>query len=287
MDPVGQRRASRTSVAGTEACYYCPLAADFRAGNPASNSYTFAGSGIKAGEQCHESGTERDPPTAPHHPSGRRLIFAKSASDVMENNGQLVSRRPACKSLMGVRVLAPAATSPTLSSPTTTCTSASASTPTGSSSAPASPDAATPCRTRPPATCATRPPALHRAGRGQAARHRPACARHLHARHVVPLDRLPAAGPAKLNCPAIEVEAACAGFMYALITGAAYVVSGRQRPGPDHRRRLQLAHPQPRRHQDLPALRRRRRRRAADAAAGRTRASSATAWAPTAAAATC
>ena len=30
----------------------------------------------------------------------------------------------------------------------------------------------------------------------------------------------------KLNCPAIEVEAACAGFMYALVTGAAYVVSG-------------------------------------------------------------
>src|SRR5205085_10845961 len=29
-----------------------------------------------------------------------------------------------------------------------------------------------------------------------------------------------------LNCPAIEVEAACAGFMYALITAAAYVVSG-------------------------------------------------------------
>jgi 3-oxoacyl-[acyl-carrier-protein] synthase-3 len=30
----------------------------------------------------------------------------------------------------------------------------------------------------------------------------------------------------KLVCPAIEVEAACAGFMYALITGAAYVVAG-------------------------------------------------------------
>jgi 3-oxoacyl-[acyl-carrier-protein] synthase-3 len=30
----------------------------------------------------------------------------------------------------------------------------------------------------------------------------------------------------KLACPAIEIEAACAGFMYALITGAAYVVSG-------------------------------------------------------------
>ncbi|HEY8503373.1 MAG TPA: beta-ketoacyl-ACP synthase 3, partial [Gemmataceae bacterium] len=29
-----------------------------------------------------------------------------------------------------------------------------------------------------------------------------------------------------LNCPAIEVEAACAGFMYALITAAAYVVAG-------------------------------------------------------------
>jgi 3-oxoacyl-[acyl-carrier-protein] synthase-3 len=30
----------------------------------------------------------------------------------------------------------------------------------------------------------------------------------------------------KLCCPAIEIEAACAGFMYALITGAAYVASG-------------------------------------------------------------
>src|SRR5262245_34931072 len=30
----------------------------------------------------------------------------------------------------------------------------------------------------------------------------------------------------KLGCAAIEVEAACAGFMYALVTAAAYVVSG-------------------------------------------------------------
>jgi 3-oxoacyl-[acyl-carrier-protein] synthase-3 len=30
----------------------------------------------------------------------------------------------------------------------------------------------------------------------------------------------------QLSCAALEVEAACAGFMYALITGAAYVVSG-------------------------------------------------------------
>ncbi|MFO0842773.1 MAG: beta-ketoacyl-ACP synthase III [Gemmataceae bacterium] len=30
----------------------------------------------------------------------------------------------------------------------------------------------------------------------------------------------------KLSCPAIEIEAACAGFLYALITGAAYVVAG-------------------------------------------------------------
>jgi 3-oxoacyl-[acyl-carrier-protein] synthase-3 len=30
----------------------------------------------------------------------------------------------------------------------------------------------------------------------------------------------------KLNCPAVEVEAACAGFMYAFVTGAAYVVAG-------------------------------------------------------------
>jgi 3-oxoacyl-[acyl-carrier-protein] synthase-3 len=30
----------------------------------------------------------------------------------------------------------------------------------------------------------------------------------------------------KLTCPGIELEAACAGFMYALVTGAAYVVAG-------------------------------------------------------------
>jgi 3-oxoacyl-[acyl-carrier-protein] synthase-3 len=30
----------------------------------------------------------------------------------------------------------------------------------------------------------------------------------------------------KLSCAALEVEAACAGFMYALVTGAAYVLSG-------------------------------------------------------------
>jgi 3-oxoacyl-[acyl-carrier-protein] synthase-3 len=30
----------------------------------------------------------------------------------------------------------------------------------------------------------------------------------------------------RLNCPALEIEAACAGFMYALITGASYVLSG-------------------------------------------------------------
>lgn len=30
----------------------------------------------------------------------------------------------------------------------------------------------------------------------------------------------------KLTCPAMDLQAACAGFMYALITGAAYVVSG-------------------------------------------------------------
>ena len=64
--------------------------------------------------------------------------------------------------------------------------------------------------------------------------------------------------------PAIEVEAACAGFMYALITGAAYVLSGVSDTGPGRRGRLQLAHPQPRRHQDLSALRRRRRGGALD-----------------------
>jgi 3-oxoacyl-[acyl-carrier-protein] synthase-3 len=30
----------------------------------------------------------------------------------------------------------------------------------------------------------------------------------------------------KTNCPAVDMQAACAGFMYALITGAAYVASG-------------------------------------------------------------
>ncbi len=30
----------------------------------------------------------------------------------------------------------------------------------------------------------------------------------------------------RLNCPAVDMQAACAGFMYALVTGAAYVASG-------------------------------------------------------------
>jgi 3-oxoacyl-[acyl-carrier-protein] synthase-3 len=30
----------------------------------------------------------------------------------------------------------------------------------------------------------------------------------------------------KLNCPAVDMQAACAGFMYALVTGAAYIASG-------------------------------------------------------------
>ena len=30
----------------------------------------------------------------------------------------------------------------------------------------------------------------------------------------------------KLNCPAVDLQAACAGFMYAFITGAAYIASG-------------------------------------------------------------
>src|SRR5437879_4317104 len=30
----------------------------------------------------------------------------------------------------------------------------------------------------------------------------------------------------KLRCPAVEIEAACAGFMYALVTGASYVLAG-------------------------------------------------------------
>jgi 3-oxoacyl-[acyl-carrier-protein] synthase-3 len=30
----------------------------------------------------------------------------------------------------------------------------------------------------------------------------------------------------KLNCPAVDLQAACAGFMYAFVTGAAYVTSG-------------------------------------------------------------
>ena len=128
---------------------------------------------------------------------------------------------------------------------------------------------------------------LHRPAPASAARHRPARPGHVHAGHVVSVDGLPGAGPAQAELRRHRGRGGLRGFMYALITGAAYVVSGRQRPGPDHRRRLQLAHPQPERHQDLSALRRRRRRRAADRAAGRTRASSATAWAPTAAAATC
>ena len=57
-------------------------------------------------------------------------------------------------------------------------------------------------------------------------RHRPSGAGHLYAGYVVSLDRLSGSRPAATRLAAIEVEAACAGFMYALITGAAYIVSG-------------------------------------------------------------
>ena len=144
--------------------------------------------------------------------------------------------------------------------------SASASIPTGSSSAPASSNAATPCRTRRPAICATRPPAAASSTAGV----KPADidllrAGHLHAGHVVPLDRLPGAGPAEAELPG----RGHAGGLRRLHVrphhrGGLRRLRG-QRPGPHHRRRLQLAHRQSRRHQDLSALRRRRRRGAADA----------------------
>ena len=68
---------------------------------------------------------------------------------------------------------------------------------------------------------------LHRAGRRQAARHRPACCwppsrRTCRSRPRPAWCRI----GCRLNCPAVDMQAACAGFMYALITGAAYVVSG-------------------------------------------------------------
>ena len=126
-------------------------------------------------------------------------------------------------------------------------------------------------------------PALHRQRRRQA-RATSTCSSWPPSRPTCRSPRPPAWSRtgSSCRCAAIEVEAACAGFMYALITGAAYVVSGASDTGPDRRRRLQLAHPQPERHQDLPAVRRRGRGRPADARPARTRGCSASASAPTA-----
>ena len=48
----------------------------------------------------------------------------------------------------------------------------------------------------------------------------------------------------KATCPSLEIQAACSGFVYALVTGAAYVISGASRMARD-RRRLQHARGEP------------------------------------------
>ena len=59
----------------------------------------------------------------------------------------------------------------------------------------------------------------------------------------------------KLNCPAFDVQAACAGFVYALATAAQFVAAGTSQPGAGHRRRLQQPGDQSGRSEELPALR--------------------------------
>ena len=73
----------------------------------------------------------------------------------------------------------------------------------------------------------------------------------------------------KLDCPAFDVQAACAGFVFALVIAAQFVGDRQQPMCPGHRRRLQQPGHQPGRPEELPALRRRRRR--GPAGAGRAR----------------
>ena len=66
----------------------------------------------------------------------------------------------------------------------------------------------------------------------------------------------------KLNCPAFDLQAACAGFAYALITAAQFVAAGTQQAGSCCRRRLQQPGNQPERREELSVVRRRSRGRA-------------------------
>ena len=86
-----------------------------------------------------------------------------------------------------------------------------------------------------------------------------------------------------LNCAAMDVSAACAGFMYALVTGMQFVATGSQQVRAGDRRRHEQPRDEPGRQENVSAVRRRRRRRARHQGQRRTRAACRTRSAPTAA----
>ena len=74
-----------------------------------------------------------------------------------------------------------------------------------------------------------------------------------------------------LNCAAMDVSAACAGFLYAMVTGMQFVATGSSEYRPRDRRRYEQPRDESGRQENLPAVRRRRRRRADHARQQRTR----------------
>ena len=91
-------------------------------------------------------------------------------------------------------------------------------------------------------------------------RHRPAASSPPHPRAAVPPPAPFVQDGLGLRCGAFDIDAACAGFVYALVVGASMVADG-PRPGPAHRRRDADPRHRPRRPGHGHPLRRRRRRR--------------------------
>ena len=139
----------------------------------------------------------------------------------------------------------------------------SAATPIGSSSAPASASAATRRRKCRPATWPSpRPSGASKRPTSIAAESTCSCLATLSPDYLLPATAAAVQDRLGLNCAAMDVSAACAGFMYALVTGMQFVATGSSKfalvIGADTNSRVM----NPDDKKTYPAVRRRRRRRA-------------------------
>ena len=132
------------------------------------------------------------------------------------------------------------AMSPTALSPIKTCARRTASIPSGSSTGRASTNVGSRCLTRRPATFVSQAAdSLPEIGRRE-----PADVDLLVVATFTPDMAFPSTANLiqdrlKLNCPAFDVQAACAGFVFALVIGGPVRGHGEQPVRPGDRRRLQ------------------------------------------------